>query len=77
MKPTARFCTISDNESCYALLHGGKEGGLIQAPLDSEGDPDWSRERHVDFLRIGNREAQYLRVVTGMLIALEWLQGER
>jgi hypothetical protein len=65
-------CTISNGEFIYFLLHGGKEGGLMQAPTTDPG-----AARQVDFLRIDNREALYLRVVTGMLIALEWLQGER
>ena len=69
--------TISDGKSIYCLLHGGKEGGLLKAPLDSNGTPRWQEEIQVDFLLIDNREALYLRVVTGMLIALEMVQGER
>lgn len=70
-------CTISDSECVYCLKHGGKEGGLTQAPLQNNGEPDWEQATTVDWLRLPPREELYLRTVLGMLIALEWMQGER
>jgi hypothetical protein len=70
-------CVIYDGDCYFALLHDGKNGGLEQARLDQQGQPDWATAQLVDFLRLSPRRELYLRTIVGMLIALEWMQRER
>jgi len=72
-----RDCTISDGTHFYQLHNGGKDGALTQVQLDSAGFPDWNTAQQVDFLRLFPKTELYLRAITGMLLALEWMQIER
>ncbi len=62
---------ISDDGYGYSLLHSGKEGALQKTNLNNSGAPDWTTSRSVDFLRLAPGEELYLRMIVGMLIALE------